>query len=535
MKNYKIFFLFTLINLFTISSCDDYLDINDDPNNPVDAEINNLMPFSQAAIVGSLGMGTAGISELVSVYSHHIVQRGDHDDYKITENEFALGQSWEKLYAVALPDLNKVIEKATAINSWSYVGMSKLLKVQLFSAAVDLWGDMPYSEAGKGAEAIFPKYDDDKTIYQDLFKLGFEALSDLDKVSTRNPGSDDFIYKGDMNKWKKFGRSLLLNMYNKVRLTDIYDAAKVSDLLKANLISGTNEDFELTYTSSITPENRNPAFIREYTTGRPTYFISPYFYLVMKGDTAAQNSTMVGIKDPRIPYFFYNQLGTGEQAENPVAYQDGRFLSIWFASYDKDPNEGFDQGKSKTLLGLWPAGGAFDNGSGVNGDLNSGLKGAAAQRILTTADVFFIRAELALTKNTGENAKSLLESGIKASFAKINALARTAGAPIIADADISTYTTKVLAKYDDGNDSKKLELILTQKWIHDFGYGVESYNDIRRTGFPQICDPAKDPNVYSEQTRPYPVVLPYNGDDLQTNPNAKQHNQYTDKVFWDVN
>ena len=94
MKNYKIFFLFILINVFTITSCDDYLDINDDPNNPVDAEINNLMPFSQAAIVGSLGIGTAGISELVSVYSHHIVQRGDHDDYKITENEFALGQSW---------------------------------------------------------------------------------------------------------------------------------------------------------------------------------------------------------------------------------------------------------------------------------------------------------------------------------------------------------------------------------------------------------------------------------------------------------
>ena len=74
MKNYKIFFLFILINVFTITSCDDYLDINDDPNNPVDAEINNLMPFSQAAIVGSLGMGTAGISELVSVYSQMCIR-----------------------------------------------------------------------------------------------------------------------------------------------------------------------------------------------------------------------------------------------------------------------------------------------------------------------------------------------------------------------------------------------------------------------------------------------------------------------------
>ncbi len=535
MKKYSIPFSLFVLMLLSIPACDDYLNINDDPNNPTDAQINNLMPFSQATLFGSLGMGNAGISELVSVYAHHTVQRGNHDDYKITENEFAISQSWEKLYAVILPDLNIVIEKAAATNAWSYVGMSKLIKVQMFSSIVDLWGDMPYAEAGKGAEVTFPKYDDDKEIYKDLFRLGFEALADLDKTSLRLPGADDLIYKGDMNKWKKYGRSLLLNMYNKVRLTDLYDAAKVSELLKLSLISGTTEDFELTYTTNITPENRNPGFIREYTQGNPSFFISPYFHLILKGDTAAQNTLMVGIKDPRVPYFFYNQLGAGEQAENPISYLDGRFLSIWFASYDKDPNEGFDQGKSQTLIGLWPVGGAYDNGSGVNADLNSGLKGAGAQRILTAADINFIKAELALTKNTGENPKSLLEAGIKSSFAKINAVARTAGAPVMSDEVVNVYLNKVIVLFEAADATKKLEIIMTQKWIHDFGYGLESYNDIRRTGFPQICDPAKDPNVYSIQSRPYPVTLPYNGDDLSTNPKAVQHNQYTDKVFWDVN
>lgn len=535
MKYSKYLITLLVIQILVITACSDYLNINDDPNNPVDAEINNIMPFSQATVFGSLGMGKAGISELVSVYAQHIVQRGNHDDYKITANEFALTQCWEKLYAVVLPDLDIVIKKATDNGSWAYVGMAKLLKVQLFSSIVDLWGKMPYFEAGKGAEATFPKYDDDKAIYKDLFRLGAEALADLDKPSTRTPGNDDLVYKGDMNKWKKYGRSLLLNMYNKVRLTDLYDAGKVSDLIKQSLISGTNEDFEMAYNTSITPENRNPGFIREYTEGKPSFFISPYFYLMMKGDTAAQNTLMLGIKDPRIPYYFYNQLGAGEQAENPVSYQDGRFLSIWFASYDKDPNEGFDQGKSQTLVGLWPVGGAFDNGSGVNGDLNSGMKGSGAQRILTAADLNFIRAELALTKNSGENAKTLLEAGIRASFSKINAVARNAGAPTIADTLIANYTNKVLALYEKGNAEKKLEIIMTQKWVHDFGNGLEAYNDIRRTGFPQVCDPSKDPNPYSIQTRPYPVTLPYDNDDLTTNPNGTQHNQYTDKVFWDMN
>ncbi len=312
MKKYIIPFCFIVLNLITISSCDDYLDINDDPNNPTYAQINNLMPFSQAAIFGSIGMGNASLSELVSVYSHHTVQRGKHDDYKITENEFAISQSWEKFYALVLPDLNVVIEKASETNVWSYVGMSKLLKVQMFSTMIDMWGDMPYSEASKGAEVTFPKFDDDKEIYKDLFRLGLEALADLEKTSLRQPGSDDLIYKGDMNKLKKYGRSLLLNMYNKVRLTDLYDAAKVIELLKSSLISGTNEDFEMGYTTNITPENRNPGFIREYTQGNPSFFISPYFYLLMKGDTTTQNMMMVGIKDPRLPYYFYNQLGDGE-------------------------------------------------------------------------------------------------------------------------------------------------------------------------------------------------------------------------------
>ena len=105
---------------------------------------------------------------------------------------------------------------------------------------------------------------------------------------------------------------------------------------------------------------------------------------------------------------------------------------------------------------------------------------------------------------------------------------------MIPDTAITAYADQVLALFDAGDAARKLELVLTQKWVHTFGNGLEAYNDIRRTGFPKICDPAKDLNVHSSQSRPYPVTLPYHGDDLETNPNAKQHNQYTDKVFWDM-
>src|SRR5690554_2859881 len=131
--------IIALSSLIFLMSCNDFLDINADPNNPTEAELSTILPYVQANMFGSFGMGTAGLSELLAVYSHHTVQRGDHDDYKVTSNEFSLTQSWEKSYTISLPDLNRIIEQATEQNRPVYAGIAKLLKAQTFSLLVDVW------------------------------------------------------------------------------------------------------------------------------------------------------------------------------------------------------------------------------------------------------------------------------------------------------------------------------------------------------------------------------------------------------------
>jgi hypothetical protein len=516
-------------------SCSDFLDINDDPNNPTRAEVSSILPYVQANMFGSFGMGTAGLSELLSVYSHHTVQRGDHDDYKITSQEFSLTNAWDHCYTVSLPDLNRIIDQATEEGKLSYAGIAKLLKAHTFTLMVDVWGDIPYSEAGDPVAFKFPKFDEGSSVYAEAFALIDEAITDLGAGGVR-PGTDDLVYGGDTQKWLKYARSLKLNLYNKVRLTNLYDAGAVSALLGSALIESGSEDFELTYNTSISPENRNPGFVREYAQNNPQYYISPYLYLMMKGEQACQNALFEGISDPRIPYYFYNQLATGETAENPVSYRDGNFLSIWFGSFDRDPNEGFDQASSQTVVGLYPVGGAYDDASGVNGTGTSGLRGAGSQRILTASAVEFIRAELALTQSTGEDAAALLASGIRKAFSKVNSVAASAGAPAITDGEVTAYVDAVMARYNAGDAALKLEIVMTEKWVQEFGFAVETFSDIRRTGFPQVCDPAQDLNDFSIQTNPYPVSLPYSSADLTNNGNAPaQRNQYLDKVFWDMN
>lgn len=517
-----------------LAGCGDFLDINDDPNNPTRAELNTILPYAQATMFGAMGMGTAGMSELLSVYTHQTVQRGTHDDYKIPANEFSLSETWDKLYSVALPDLNQIIIQAGEENRPVYAGIAKILRAQIFSVMVDIWGDIPYSESGDPVNFKFPHFDDDAAIYASLFELIDSGIADLN-AGGNPPGTDDLVYAGNITKWIAYANSLKLNMYNKVRLTDLYDAQAVQDLLASELITGIAGDFEMRYNASITPENRNPGFIREYAQNNPQYYISPYFYLLMKGEQACQSTLMVGISDPRLPYYFYNQLNDSEVPQNDFSYRDGNFLSIWFGSFDRDPNEGFDQNTSQTVCGLYPIGGAYDDGSGATATGSSGLRGAGAQRILTAADVAFIQAELALTKGVGGDPATHLMNALSLSFAKVNSLAASVGAPLISQAQIDEYVQAVMNEFGPADDNK-LEVIMTQKWIQAFGYAIESYSDIRRTGYPQVCDPAQDLNEFSIQTNPYPVSLYYSANDITNNSNSPgQRNTFLDKVFWDIN
>jgi hypothetical protein len=528
---YKFLALALVIGL---AGCSDFLDINEDPNNPTHAQLNTILPYSQATIFGALGIGTAGISELLSVYVHQTVQRGTHDDYKVPGNEFSLTETWDKLYTVALPDLNQMIEQGAEEGRPAYSGIAKIMKAQIFTLMVDIWGDVPYSEAGDPITFLFPHFDDDAAIYAEMFDLVRSGIADLESGGAP-PATDDLIYGGNLDRWHAFANSLLLNMYNKVRLTNLYSQQQVDSLLTQPLITTAAGDFELDYNASITPENRHPGFIREYAQNDAQYFVSPYFYHLLKGEQACQSTLLAGIPDPRLPYYIYNQLSDGEAAQNPISYRDGNFLSIWFGSFDRDPNEGFDQNNSQSLVGLYPVGGAYDDGSGAIGTGNSGLRGASAQRILTSADVDFIVAELSLTTATTGDPATLLMSAMTKAFAKVNLIATAAGAPLIAADARDAYINAVITRFAEASDAEKLEIIMTQKWLAAYGFAIESYNDIRRTGYPQVCDPAQDLNEYSIQTNSYPVSLPYSQSDLTNNRNAPpQRIPSTDKVFWDI-
>ena len=154
--------------------------------------------------------------------------------------------------------------------------------------------------------------------------------------------------------------------------------------------------------------------------------------------------------------------------------------------------------------------------------------------MLTYFQTKFNEAELRLTLGLGGE-REAFEEAVRASFAKVNSVVTTSGAdaPLIPADSIDAYVNQALERYDTA--SNKLEVILTEKYIASFGYGIDIYTDYRRTGFPVINDPETDNDPETIRTGPFPVRLPYYTNELRTNPNApeQQPNIATDRIFWD--
>ncbi|WP_421920292.1 SusD/RagB family nutrient-binding outer membrane lipoprotein [Marinifilum sp.] len=489
---YKIFAF--IIVYAGVISCSDYLDINQDPDNPEEATILDIMPVAQAS-------SAFAISQDFNRVGSDVVQYfvGRHDAWTVTPA--TASNTWRfTLYAGALKDLETIIEKGTESEDYHFVGIAKLLKAYCFNHMVDLWDDIPYTEA-LNDDIESPVFDDGAAIYDNLFTLIDEAILDLGKTNTISLSEVDFIYGGNVAAWIRMGNTLKLKMYLQLRHVDTARAkAGIEQLVAAEqsapgtvLITSASQDFNFYYGTSTAPENRNPGFKADYVTKGEAY-VNTFFYTFMTDNN-----------DPRVPYYFFLQ---GDDFEGRV---------------EGDPAPTGNDAGTRSVQGIYPCGGKYDDGSGgsVSG---SSADGDGEFRMLTSFMNLFMQAEAALSINAtvSSDARTLFENAIRLSFAEVNALS----APSIAAADIDTYVAARLATYDaTTTNEEKIELVIEERWISQFGNGLESYSDLRRTGYPDLPAPVQTNNVF-------PNRFPYPDTELSSNPNAPEQPENNVKVFW---
>ena len=227
MKNiFKFNKWMLLIMVFIFASCEkDFMDVNHDPSRSAESTVQLTFP----AAVGSSAYVIGGYYQLLGgFWSQHWTQAigapqwREIDSYNLQTSDFDVRQ-WGELYSGALTDYKYVRELAKSKQNWSYYLMATAMQAYTYQVLADLYDKIPYTEALLGNEGnLTPKYDNGTVVYDGLIAMLNEALTHDFKTfqSSTNPtatavepGTDDIIFAGDMDKWERFVNTLKLKIY----------------------------------------------------------------------------------------------------------------------------------------------------------------------------------------------------------------------------------------------------------------------------------------------------------------------------------
>ena len=194
------------------SACDKaFLDVNTNPNSLPTASPNYV--FANALNTTATNMLSP--NEIGSYWSGQWTQSNGYIlsttifSYNFTNGDF---NYWDGYYD-NLEDYQFVIDNADAYNQKALKGAAKVMKALLCGQLVDMYGNIPFSDALKGVGSLAPKFDDQKTVYESLITTLDEAIADLKANAFGSAfSSSDIVFKGSNAKWIKFANSVKLRL-----------------------------------------------------------------------------------------------------------------------------------------------------------------------------------------------------------------------------------------------------------------------------------------------------------------------------------
>jgi hypothetical protein len=562
LKNKFIKFTGVLLVLFAVQACDlTDLDINTDPNNPAQASLDLLLAAAQTDGIDTYA---GGLNDMAMSF---VGINSSWDNFNMTNQSWT--NTWNFLYAGPLKDLDEILkttaeQRASGIPNPRYEGIAKVMKAYYYSNMVDLWGDIPYSEGLNGnaeEQVLNPAYDDDAAVYANLQVLLDEAIAHFAETSPVAV-KGDLIYNGSAAKWKKAAYSLKLRLLIQTRRVNSSAKADIEALMTAaaangGFITSPADDFQYTFSTTNNPDNRHPMYRSGYSGGEAgySYFGHQYMY------------EMLANNDPRRPFYFKRQTSTilnpldatdrqtipcsqrddcvygyfptsptvtmGIYGKTPdeLTSDEAEFLAGFFGRDRADPSGVPNDNSLRTTVGLYPAGGLYDDVPELGGGNKGAGNGIFPMITSWMVKLYQIEASLALGVDVGD-ARALFEAAMTEQLAKVNSFAALdPDAVAMSDDEITDWVDFRLAEYDAAStDEEKLMVVLKEAWFMNFGNGYELYNAFRRTGYPaDIQTPLDIP-------RQFALRLPYVQDELNLNSSTPTivYDAPEFAVFWDA-
>ena len=372
-----------------------------------------------------------------------------------------VASSYTESYSTVVP-LWQDLKGKTETQFPEVFALAQILKISAWHKATDMFGPIPYKEAGKGLITV--PYDSQEEVYKSMFKELSDAIEVLTKYADNGNSkllpNADAVYAGDVHKWVVYANSLMLRLAMRVYYAD-------AALSKKYALQAVNHSYGVMKTKDDEAKMERGASLE---------FKNNLDVLINQYNECRMGSSMLaylgGYQDPRLPKYF--NTSTVSQAVTVGTY--GKYSGVP-TGHDVSSNDAFKDSSRPAITSTTPT------------------------YWMRASEVYFLLAEAALHGFTvGGTAESLYEKGIEMSFEE-NGIASSEVADYMSsglkpsaysfhltnpgvNVDVPAVTEATTAW--SGTDEEKLEKIMIQKWIALYPNGQEAWTEYRRTGYPKL-------------------------------------------------
>ena len=217
LKNIK-WAAIALASVLSLGSCDDFGDINVDPNNPADPDTRYMFAYACKRVYTFAWNGT--YNPWTQMFPMYIAERQNVQYGTFSVRDFATSSYYyeniQNLETIINLNSNEETKNESYVapfgSNANQIAAARTLRAFYYMHLSDALGMLPYSEAIKGLEGNFtPKYDTQEFIYEDLDRDLTEAYAQFEESGSLDD-TYDILYEGDITKWKKLNASLRMMM-----------------------------------------------------------------------------------------------------------------------------------------------------------------------------------------------------------------------------------------------------------------------------------------------------------------------------------
>jgi len=421
MKMKKIFWCVTIM-LVCSTGCKKFIDVNNDPNSPIEVSeplvlspvemnIANSLSANGAFAIANHYVQNVALNQPIPNTGTYLLQNTETDDV------------WSNAYVRCMNNLKQLMTKADEHGNSRYAGIGRILMALALGTTTDLFGDVPYSQSLLGSTNFKPVYDKQEDVYKGIQAFLDAGIANINSGTGRTVGNDDFFYQGDMAKWKKLAYTLKARYYMHLSKAPGYTAAGQADLALTALANGmasNADDLKFAFTGSAGEEN-------------PLYNnFDPVSTLVLSEKLV---NTLKNRNDPRLSKLIAPAKATGLYTGRPIGSSGVGSLNDYSLP------------------------GAFYASAG------------ATFFVVNYSEALFLKAEATLIKSGFAAAQPVYQDAIKSHMDKL-------GIPAV---DVTTY----LAARGILTAGNALQMIIEEKVTANY-LSIENFVDWRRTGFPAL-------------------------------------------------